>query len=283
MAREKSKELATVKTGDVSAFEYGQDLGTGFENQSQEDYKIPFLSVLQALSPQVKPVNKGGIAGAQEGMIHLTGDEIFKGETGLVVIPAMTDHCYMEWVPREKGGGFVARHEIHSPIVQECKQTQKFGEYKTKAGNNLNETFYVYAIIEQDRSPVIIPFTSTKIDVYKTLMLKLRKHMITLKDGRKINPPLFANRLRICTIEQTNPKGVFYNFKITPAEEDTIDPKTGEILTSGLVNSLLPPDSDLIKEAIEFNKVVKEGKAKVDFNVQSSTSGSEDKEESSHF
>lgn len=58
----KANEVAELKSNlPVVAHDYGVDAGAGFENQTSEDYAIPFIGVLQALSPQVGDPSDGGI------------------------------------------------------------------------------------------------------------------------------------------------------------------------------------------------------------------------------
>ena len=97
---------------------------------------------------------------------------------------------------------------------------------------------------------IMVTFTSTKIKVYKGIMTTLRAFTLPTPNGKK-NPPLFANTLRISTVEQTNTAGDFYNFKITPA-------------TGSVAESLLPPDSDLLPAGQALCKLVQAGEAKID-------------------
>lgn len=273
MSEETKKEVATVKAGDVSTYSYSQEDGTGFENQTQADYKISWLTVLQSLSPQVKPPKDGGVEGARPGNLFITGSEELydPDEEDLIVIPCYTEHIFVEWEPRAKGGGFVGRYEITDPVVVAAKANGKFGELKTEAGNDLVDTFYVYAITEHDLNPVIIGFSSTKISVYQSWMTKLRKHQIQVGDHRE-TPPLFANRSLFSTVSQKNNKGEFYNFQITPAVSEIVDKKSGEVISSALAASLLPPGDPRIEAALALKNMVQSGKAKVDYAAQNAGS-----------
>lgn len=284
MAKTKKEEAASnevaVTGGNVATYAYGSEDGTGFENQTQADVKIPWLKLLQDTNPEVK---RGGLEGAEAGMLLIGDDELYGEEEGIVIIPCFTEHTFVEWEPRDKGGKFVARHDITSQVVADAKAKYKFGEYKTEAGNDLVDTFYVYAITEHDLAPLIIGFNSTKISVYQTWMGKLRKHLIQLENGNKVNPPLFANRVRITSKGQKNNKGDFFNFVISPAEEDITDAKTGEVVKSALAASLLPPDDERLKTAVEVKKIIQSGQAKVDFNAQTAESEATQEDGKAHF
>ena len=97
------KEVAEKANTSMAAFDYGSHAAEGFENQTQEDLKIPFLSVLQSNSPQCDDEN---FPDARPGMIfNSVTEELADGKEGVVFVPATTDHVYTEWVPIDDGGG----------------------------------------------------------------------------------------------------------------------------------------------------------------------------------
>lgn len=286
MANEKSKEVAVkAQAGEMAAYDYGEELGTGFENQTQADYKLSWLTVLQSLSPQCKPPKDGGIEGAQPGQLFITGEDAIydPDKEDLVVIPCYTDHVFVEWEKRKNGGGFVAIHQITDPVVTEAKAKCKFAELETEAGNDLVETFYIYALIEHSLDPVIIGFSSTKIKIYQDLMTKLRKHQIKVDGGRRVNPPLFANRCLVKTKLQKNNKGEYYNFLIVPAEPKVVDKNTGEVTVSALAASLIPFDDPRIEAAVELKEMIRSGKAEINYDAQNAGNGGAQEDEKAHF
>lgn len=241
------REIQKRQAGEIAVPDYGDDSGAGFENQSAKDMVLPFLSVLQALS---KPV-QGGAEGAKAGRLFNTVTEEFSDEVGFV--PAHTEHTYVEWVPRNKGGGFVARHAADSDEVKKAlAESTKFGKYRI-GDNDLIETFYVYGIVFDGESgaisPAVLAFTSTKISVYKKWMTSLR--MFVVPGERKVKPPLFAHSARIKAVSQRNKEGDFYNFSIKPYE-------------GGIRESLLGVDDPRFQAAKSIRELVFAGKAKVD-------------------
>ncbi len=213
-----------VKPGSnpLAAADFGDFAGMGFENQTNQDIAIPFMGVLQAMSPQVNESEPSYISGAKAGDLFntVTGELIPRPAT---FVPCYTEHVYVEWVPRDAGGGFVAVHGYNSEVVVKAKAgAEKFNDLKTPEGNQLVETFYVYGLLldapdaQSSSTPIVIAFTSTKIKVYKALMTKLR----TIKG----NPPLFAFRLAVATCDAKNKKNQPYkNFKITPVGATLFD------------------------------------------------------------
>ena len=248
--------------GALATYDYGDDAGKGFENTSQSDFAIPFLSVLQTNSPECEKAGDRYIDGAEAGMLFNTvSKELIDGEAGLVLVPCDTSHSFVEWVPRDSGGGggagFRGIHEVDSQIVKECKaaaaESGAFGKLPTPDKTELVETFYVFALLldgvdaVEPREFVMIPFTSTKIKKYKGIMYRLRMF--------KGNPPLFAHRVLLKSVPDKNAKGSFYNFDLAPAVDNDV------------AASLIPPTLDgaphpLLVAAKLFQKQIRSGAAR---------------------
>ena len=233
--------------------EYGAE---GFDNQTQDDISIPFVNVLQALSPQVEERDD-----CKAGMLFNTiTEQAWAGAEGFVFVPCITEHCFVEWTPQnDGGGGFVARHEISAPLVRECQAQQEFGQFKTPDGNDLVETFYVYGVLEDSEELCVLAFSSTKIKVYKRWATRLNMFTLKQADGRKVRPPLFAHRTRVTTKQEQNKAGQkYYNFNMEPAEGD-------------VKSSLLDPASDLFAIARDCYAMVKDGSARAATETQQKT------------
>lgn len=256
------KEVAKKENTEVAeASNYGELAGQGFETMSSSDLSIPFLSILQSNSPVVE---NDEVEGAKSGMLYNTVNrEVLDGEKGLVFQPCHKDHAYVEWVPRDAGGGFVAVHTPNSDVVAATiahNNNQRYGKLKMENGNELIETHYVYGLVlNEDGSETedfaVLSFTSTKITPVKnwfTAMYKL-----------KGQPPLFANRARIRTVKQKNDKGSFYNFRIDP-----LKPTWKE--------SLIPADNELIQEGIQFKEMVTSGMAKAAHETENAAGGTDE-------
>ena len=262
----KGTELATQdpKT-DIAAYGAYEDFaGAGFENHTSDDYSIPFLQILQALSPQLLENDS-----LRQGMIinTVTG-EVFDGKKGIAFIPAFTTHEYVEWKPRDQGGGFVGTHDINSELVAHAKDSSaEYGHYKTPDGNDLIETFYVYGIAIDDdgnQTEAVLAFSSTKIKKYKGWMTKAKTIQITLPDGRRIPAPLFAHRYRLKTVSEKNNHGQFFNW-----DAITFD-------GANAMEARLLPDNPLFQAAVNIKKLLETGKARAAYESQTGNSGSDE-------
>ena len=252
-------KTSTALTTVVDDSGYGDYEGAGFENQDKEDYSLPFIHILQGLSPQLETID-----GASPGkIINTVTNDLYPGkEGGVVFVPAHTIHCFVEWKPKEQGGGFVAQHGLTADVVVHAKETQDFGSFKTPSGNELTETFYVYGVLVNGDGgdQAVIAFTSTKIKKYKAWMTKARSIQIAIKDAegrvlRRITPPLFAHRFRLTTVKEKNSKGEFFNWNINFDGADAAACR-------------ISPKSDLFLSAAAVATMVQDGAAKVDYNKQ---------------
>jgi len=269
-----SKEVAKVEPVEAGlpvTYDFGADAGAGFEDQSAADYALPFISVLQANSPQVEGEDsalKGGM------LLNTVTEEAYSGKTGLEFIPAKTEHCFVEWVPRDNGGGFVAKHDENSPIVLKAKETSKeYGKLVTPAGNDLVETFYVYGVIVDESGipgqMAVIAFTSTKIKVYRNFNTKINM-FVHKKYGIPAKPPLFAHRIRVASFKDKNKKGDFYNFVLSHAEADE---KTEKGIVPAILKSLMTPDDPRYQAGKQCKELVESGMAKASYETQGAAAG----------
>lgn len=250
MASGKQTPAKTAQPGAnlPAKYEYGQDAGAGFEGQTQEHRLLPFIATLQPLSPQV--MDKGLKAGL---LYNPVTEELFKE---LFFIPVKSEQVFVEWIPRDKGKGFVAEHPVDSPLVRQVRSTGgKFGKLKTPAGNDLVESFKVYVVLDLGDGrlePAIISFESTKIKVYKRMNTQLARFQLVLPDGKRITPPMWAHRGKITTELQENQKGKWFNLVWAPADTD-------------LKTSLLAPDDPRYQVAKEFHALITAGKVGADY------------------
>lgn len=258
-----TKAVATTqKGGAVAAYDYGDDSGKGMENISKDDLTIPFLKLLQSMSPEIDDSTPQFLPDAKPGMfLNSVTQTLYPGEKGVVFVPAITQHSFIEWKPIDQGGGFVGVHTPDSDIVKDAKAAStKFGEYKTPDGNELVETFNIFGVLADEDgdavSMAVIPFTSTKIKPYKNFMAKLNMYQVKTPSGAKKTPPLFAHRVKLTAVKQKNTQGSFYNVVFSPAIGTTL----GE--------SLLPPGDKLLEAGKACYDLIREGKANADFSKE---------------
>lgn len=196
------------------------EAGAGFEQADSESYAIPFLRVLQDLSPQVKKQRSEYIPGASAGMILNTVTEDLypadeqSDEPGVVVIPAYYRRAFVEWIPRSEGGGFVTEH----PVGVEKGLQRDGGKFITSDGNELADTRFHYVIlISEDGGyePALITMTSTQIQASKRWMSMMSRLKMKNSAGKTFTPPAFSHKYRLQTKPQSNDQGDWYGWTIS--------------------------------------------------------------------
>jgi len=238
---------------------YGEQFeGAGWENTDKGDFQIPFLNQLQALSPQCEDGGERQVEGAKPGMFFNSVTlDLYDGPVHLLI--ALTKHSFVEWRPQDSGGGFVAEHDVLSDVVAKAKEvagsTENPRDLKTPAGNELVETYQVFALLldspdaTEFKDQVVISFSKTKIKRYKQIMTRLR----TFKGSNRI--PLFAHRLTMTSTNEKNAAGKpFKNVQLTPAVGGDVG------------QSLLAADSPLLELANGLREAIVGGVAKANFD-----------------
>lgn len=238
---------------------YGADSGAGFEDMGRDDFAIPFLAPLQKMSPQVDEDSSKHIPGAKSGMLMNTvTQKLYDGKTGIRFIPCHRTHTFIEWIPRDQGGGFVAQYQPEDPKVREAIRANggKFGKVKIGDGNDLVETFSVFGLLLNEDGTVdqiIISFSSANIKHYQKWMTTARNIQTRDDEGRRVTPPLFAHVYKLRTEFRENKKGAWHGWAWA------FDGADAEACR-------LPEDSPLYLDAKAFRDLVKSGVAKADYS-----------------
>jgi hypothetical protein len=207
----------------VLAFPSTVTLGEGMEDITRDHVAMPFLSLLQGLSPEVSGSSDETIEGAKAGQfLNTVTKELFDGQAGIILQPVRTRQMYVEWLPRGSGGGRVAEHPADSETVSRARLDSKvWNELITPNGNTLELTYYLLCLlhrsanvdtaVEMSLDPVLLSITGTKIRPYKTLMTQLS----TLDGGKNA---LFAHRVRAKAVSERNSAGQsYYTVSFVPA------------------------------------------------------------------
>lgn len=244
------------QAGALAVGDFGEDAGGGFENQTMADKTVPFLVLLQDGSPQVKKRDvENYIEGAEPGhMINSVTNELYNGEEGLIFLCCMTEHCFVEWVPRDKGGGFRGKHAVGSPIVVKAQQNAQGRKLTVPVegggANELIETFYMYGLtfkpkidlrkgypdtlaeminLDEMGSPLLVACTSTKITKYKRIMTNIGMFKLPGLPHPQNQPPLWTFPIHITSVFEKREAGDSFNFEFNFAgpkiEQDRLLPR----------------------------------------------------------
>ena len=191
--------------------------GQGVENLGVEDIQIPFMRILQPLSPQLIKQDAKFIKGASAGDIFntVTG-QYWDADEGVTIIPCAYEIKFLEFQLRESGGGFLGEID---PNSQDVRKAQRNGPHEMlPSGNELVRVaqFLVVAVGADGVTQQMI------LDMKKTQM-KVAKQWNTRRAGMKImhpekglfTPPMWATVWNIKTVQESNDKGSWFNYNIS--------------------------------------------------------------------
>jgi len=155
--------------------------GQGISTKATDNL-VPLIGVLQPLSPQALTKNQAYIKGAEAGDFYARalGTPVLSGGEGIWFQPCGMYSEWVEWVPRDQGGGFVGRHDYNdgSPPKGAKAKPRPEGSRKPQAytmgKNDLVDTRYVPGNLwlEGQAYAFVIPFTSTGHAVARGWMTK---------------------------------------------------------------------------------------------------------------
>lgn len=201
-----SKEIVAKEemTTDLTAMDFA-GVRDGFSGKVDATTStIPFVKLMQTLSPEMKKKGAEYIEGAELGMyVNGLTKELY-GEC-LRVIPVLFEPMYVEWKPNR--GGFVARHTIAD--ARKLTITEEFGKWQTAEGNLLIETYMYYFLLPDhlEDGLVAIALSSSSIKPAKMLNTLVTRKFFpnTAKQA-----PSFVQVYNMKSVELSNDRGDWY-------------------------------------------------------------------------
>ena len=216
--------------------------GEGIDYDTSE-LQIPFLRLVQAMSPQLKKTDPKFIEGASQGdMFNTVTGQYWDGEEGVVVIPCYQETKYLEFVPRDSGGGFVGEIAPDNPIIQQAKR--EGNKELLPNGNELVKSDQHYCIILDNDIPTlaILDMKVSQLKVSRRWKTQIAMLKVKNKNGELVVPSVYSNMWKFKTVEESNDQGTFFNWTFERV---------------GFVQ-----DKSLFEEARKFRGSVMKGEAK---------------------
>lgn len=265
-AKEKAGTEVVVKAPNavVAAPDFlgAEDFGLGFEGADKESYAIPFIQILQKMSPLVDEDSPKRLEGAKAGMLYNTvsGQLYDVRNKPLTIVQAFYKRSFILWGARDGDGGFKGEitPEEYDAILKSGKVVEADGkgyvlddkgEYNPKKSDYYADTRSHYVIVVDPETgefmPAIVSLASTQIKPSKQLLTLLQGKKVDV-GGVKRTPPTFANVVKLTTVAQQNEKGSWALAKFD---------------LDGLVL-----DRDLFESAKEFYRAISAGEVKADYS-----------------
>jgi hypothetical protein len=258
MNAETNGALVAPKDQLPATSEYEQFAGGGLEGARTDMLKLPFIAILQGLSPQI---TKGLIAGAKVGdIVNTVTNELYAPKPGINFIVSYTKDLWTEWLPNR--GGLVDRHEHDSDVVKTATHSKsEFGAdiYKTLAGNDLVRTIYVYGLVVEYEAdgktvasyfPAVISFSVTKMKVWSAWYTRL--HGLKLRTSQGLRTyPTFAHVFTLGSTLETSKK----------SKKDYMNWTVPEYRGGSAEAARLSVKDQLFQEAFRLGEAIKAGTA----------------------
>lgn len=208
-------------------FDFMADVGGGMEGADKDSFAIPFLRVLQKISPQCDEADAAYVEGAKGGMLFnsVTG-KLYDGKEGVTFLPCAFQRRFLQWAPRgAEGAGF--RGELMPEDVAQMRADQRVveldgrlfvadadGDVSEKKSDRLMDTRSHFGLLVDDESitQVLLPLSSTQIKKSKQLMSMLSSAKVQGPQGM-VTPPTWMNRIKITTVLESNDQGSWYGVR----------------------------------------------------------------------
>lgn len=215
MAKKPSTAVAKPKGTAVST--NVRPVGRGFEEADADSYAIPFLVVLQKLSPACDSDSADYIKGAKPGMfMNTVTKELFDEVT---IIPCVYQRRFNRWAPRDLGGGFkgmvmpslIAKLEAESVIAQNDEGRWFYagpdGSVNEKKCDILTDTRMHFCMMENDDKweQVLIALSRTQLKHSRNWMSNMQR----------LGGDMFDNAFTAKTKDEENDKGKWKGWVIS--------------------------------------------------------------------
>ena len=184
------------------------------------DTAIPYISILQSGSPQLNPSKAEYIETAKAGQLYNTVTQEAMDE--LNVIPVFYHLRYVEWKPREQGGGFIASHSADSGILGQATRDPMTNKYVLQNGNHIVQTAYHYVLVlsNEGYQNAVISMASSQLKKSRRWNSLMLSQKIKGPSGM-FTPPTYAFTYKLSTVSESNDRGSWFGFQVEKGDQVT--------------------------------------------------------------
>tara|TARA_R100001244_G_scaffold61102_1_gene51348 strand:- start:617 stop:1375 length:759 start_codon:yes stop_codon:yes gene_type:complete len=208
------REPSNQSLATIDAAVLAEDEGAGLENVRSEDLLIPSLKLVQKGSPFVDPTESNYTEEVTVGdIINSVTNEFYDGSTGITVVPAAYRRVFLEYIPRETGGGLAGFHE--DPAILSQTHRDEMGKDVLPSGNYIQTTanHYVLLVEGEKYTPVMIAMYSSQLKKSRRWNSIMAGQRI-MNGGKAIVPASYSHKYRLSTVAEKNSKGSWFGWKI---------------------------------------------------------------------
>lgn len=202
------------------AYDPKKNQGQGTEDIDPSVLGLPFVTIIQKGSPEFDETHRfhknKHIEGCKPGNILFARSRKILAQP-LLCVPVATTTLYVEWKPRDAGGGFVGNR----PLTITSHEAYRRGapgspeEYKEWLGKNeLIYTIYFMFLFQlgNDWEKGVISFTQGQLKQARRWLQTIKN--VEYTDLPDVKPPLFAATYQVSTVADSNAKGGFFGWNV---------------------------------------------------------------------
>ena len=204
---------------DVAVIAEDSKTASGFGSLNlARDTAIPYISILQSGSPQLNPSKAEYIETAKAGQLYNTVTQEAVSE--LKVIPVFYHLRYVEWKPREQGGGFIASHSADSGVLGRAARDPMTNKYVLENGNHIVQTAYHYVLVVSNggHQNAVISMSSSQLKKSRRWNSLMLSQKIKGPSGM-FTPPTYAFTYKLSTVSESNDRGSWFGFQVERGDQ----------------------------------------------------------------
>ena len=209
----KKKSNGKIAVMDENMF--AQDAGVGVTDLGTEDLAIPFLKILQKMSPELDDID-----GAKSGdIMNTVTKDLIKGKEGVRVVNCAYSLQYIEWEPRGTGTGAPRRIYTSSDELPVTERGDDNKDYVVDGnGTYLERTAQHYVLVIDDdgiTQQALMPMKATQFKKSKQWNSAMRALKMRDSKGGMFIPPRFSHIWHLTTGAEENKNGSWHGWVIS--------------------------------------------------------------------
>ena len=207
----------------------------GFEGATASSYAMPFLRILQKLSPEVDKTENAFIKGAEPGdIVHTISKEVY---SEVNIIPLQYRDTYIEWIPRSKGGGFVQEYDALDHMTKEVLSSCTKEENKNMLPNGnefkLHSNYYcAFEGEDGEWEPVMISMSSSQLKTSRIWLSTMRRMILEINGEKYPARNIRSFQWTLGTELLENDKGKWFGWTYEVGDNTLKLPQIGTIQDS---------------------------------------------------